>query len=220
MTFEADGAERFSGAVRPDQLRELESLFATQPQDRVGTRLYGVAALAPMLAPNGPIGSIAASHLGNECQPVRAIFFDKTPTTNWSLSWHQDRTVAVKERIDVAGFGPWTVKHRAIHVEPPFELLARLVTLRVHLDGIPASNAPLLIAPGSHKFGRIRINDVQRVVERCGSTACLADRGDIWLYSTPILHSSMAASEPFHRRVLQIDFAAERLPGGLQWMGV
>ena len=30
-----------------------------------------------------------------------------------------------------------------------------MVTLRVHLDPVPATNAPLLIAPGSHKLGRI-----------------------------------------------------------------
>jgi hypothetical protein len=48
----------------------------------------------------------------------------------------------------------------------------------------------------------------------------MADAGDIWLYATPILHASASALEPGHRRVLQIDFAAEELPGGLAWLGV
>ena len=43
---------------------------------------------------------------------------------------------------------------------------------------------------------------------------------DIWLYATPILHASGAALEPTHRRVLQVDFAAGELPGGLKWLGV
>jgi hypothetical protein len=38
--------------------------------------------------------------------------------------------------------------------------------------------------------------------------------------STPILHCSEAAGEPAHRRVLQVDFAAADLPGGLAWLGI
>ena len=44
--------------------------------------------------------------------------------------------------------------------------------------------------------------------------------GDVWLYSTPIVQASEVASCPARRRVLQIDFAARELPGGLEWLGV
>jgi len=54
------------------------------------------------------VGSLAAAFLGNHCRPVRAILFDKTADTNWSPAWHQDRTICVKQRIDVEGFGAWT----------------------------------------------------------------------------------------------------------------
>jgi len=126
----------------------------------------------------------------------------------------------VKARADVDGFGPWTVKGGLVHVAPPFELLAGMATVRVHLDPVPASNAPLLIAPGSHRLGRIPEGEAPEVVRRCGAVACLADRGDAWLYSTPILHASEAAIAPARRRVLQVDFAAPGLPGGLEWLGV
>jgi ectoine hydroxylase-related dioxygenase (phytanoyl-CoA dioxygenase family) len=82
------------------------------------------------------------------------------------------------------------------------------------------SNAPLLIAPGSHKLGRIAENDIRETVQRCGTLACLAEAGDVWLYATPILHASEAATAPIHRRVLQVDFSLGRLPGGLEWLGV
>lgn len=107
-----------------------------------------------------------------------------------------------------------------LHVEPPFELLSDMVTLRVHIDSVPASNAPLLIAPGSHKLGRIAEDDIREIVRRCGTVACLADAGDIWLYATPILHASEAAALPAHRRVLQVDFSVGELPVGLEWLGV
>lgn len=158
--------------------------------------------------------------LGKSCRPVRAILFDKTAATNWALGWHQDRTIAVKERASVDGFETWSVKSGMLHVEPPFALLSAMVTLRVHIDPVPASNAPLLIAPGSHRLGRIREEDVRDVVRRCGTVACLADPGDIWLYATPILHASDAATVPMHRRVLQVDFSVGELPGGLEWSGI
>jgi ectoine hydroxylase-related dioxygenase (phytanoyl-CoA dioxygenase family) len=139
---------------------------------------------------------------------------------NWSLAWHQDRTIVVVERVDVEGFGPWTVKSGLLHVAPPVDVLAGMVTLRVHLDPVPVTNAPLLIAPGSHKLGRIPETEVPDVVSQRGTFVCLADPGDVWLYATLILHASEAAREPTHRRVLQIDFAAADLPGGLKWLGV
>jgi ectoine hydroxylase-related dioxygenase (phytanoyl-CoA dioxygenase family) len=106
------------------------------------------------------------------------------------------------------------------HVEPPLELLARMVTLRVHFDDVDAQNAPLLVAPGSHRIGRVKEADIDQVVRRCGTLACLAAAGDVWLYSTPILHASEAARAPRARRVLQVDYAAEDLPNGLEWLGV
>lgn len=66
--------------------------------------------LRPLLAAESHIGAIAAGAIGANVRPVRAILFDKTETANWSLGWHQDRTVVVAERRDVPGFGPWTVK--------------------------------------------------------------------------------------------------------------
>lgn len=125
-----------------------------------------------------------------------------------------------QKRVAVDGFDHWTIKGGMQHVEPPFGLLAGMLTLRVHLDDVPPENAPLLIAPGSHEFGLIPEADVGRVVRACGTIACLADAGDIWLYRTPILHASEAARAPLHRRVLHLDFAAEELPGNLQWLGL
>jgi ectoine hydroxylase-related dioxygenase (phytanoyl-CoA dioxygenase family) len=128
--------------------------------------------------------------------------------------------IAVAERRDVEGFGPWTTKDGAPHVAPPFEVSSRMLALRLHLDDTPADNAPLLVAPGSHRLGRIAEPDVPGVVQRCGTVACTAAAGDVWLYATPILHASEAAARPLRRRVLQVDYASDPLPGGLRWLGV
>ncbi|MBA4760116.1 phytanoyl-CoA dioxygenase family protein [Sphingosinicella sp.] len=217
--FRVVGAQLFRGAVQPC-LSQLSTVLAGSPADEVGVRLHGNEALETLLAIEGGIGAIAAMALGPLARPVRAILFNKTPTTNWSLAWHQDRTICVRERCEVEGFGPWTVKQGLNHVAPPFDLLTRMVTIRAHLDDVPATNAPLLIAPGSHAVGMVPVSKVEEIVARCGTMACLAAAGDLWLYSTPILHASEAATEPARRRVLQVDYAAFDLPGGLEWKGV
>ena len=217
--FAAEGARLFKGALKPC-MTEVETALSGLPSDEAGLRIHGIEALGPLLGSNACIGAVAATVLGTDAKPVRAILFNKSPETNWSLAWHQDRTICVKEKREVPRFGPWTVKSGMTHVAPPFELLSRMVTLRAHLDDVPASNAPLLIAPGSHRLGRILVEEVDEVVRRCGTRACTASAGDIWLYSTPILHASEAATAPTSRRVLQVDFAAEALPDGLEWLGV
>ena len=219
LTLEEHGAVLFRGAIL-SHLNALEAALALLPAEQAGVRISGFGALETYVAPDGPIGLAARRALGTTGQAVRAILFDKTEKTNWSLAWHQDRTICVRQRADVEGYGPWSRKASLLHVAPPFDLLARMVTLRVHLDDVPLTNAPLLIAPGSHKIGRVPAHRVEETARRCGTMACTALAGDIWAYSTPILHASEAAIKPRRRRVLQIDFSAEQLPEGLAWLGV
>lgn len=218
LTLARDGAEHLPGAARTVQ-RELEAALADLPPDRPGLRLRDIPELRKLLDANGPIGRIAASRIDADARPVRAVLFDKTPGTNWALGWHQDRTIAVARRHPTPGFGPWTVKQGMQHVAPPFSLLAGMLTLRVHLDPVPAGNAPLLIAPGSHRT-LVPEAGIEQAVAKHGIFACLAEAGDVWAYATPILHASDAATRPARRRVLQIDYAGTALPDGLDWLGI
>ncbi len=219
LTFQEHGAE-LRPAAAVDGLSDLRNMLAGLPQEAAGTRIHGIEPLRRFLSSDGLVGAHAASALGRQARAVRAVLFNKTAETNWSLAWHQDRTICVRERVDAPGYGPWTVKAGLHHVAPPFDLLARMVTLRVHLDDVPMTNAPLIVAPRSHRLGRVPVGGIEQAVRECGSHICLAKAGDIWLYSPPILHGSAAATTPAQRRVLQVDFAAEELPEGLQWLGV
>ena len=218
--LERDGAVRCPAVLEAPDVGALIATLSTVSADQAGVRLTGLPGLASFLVAPGPIGSIVAGVLGIDARPVRAVLFDKTPQTNWKLGWHQDRTIVVRERIEVEGFGPWSRKAGLQHVAPPFEILERMITVRIHLDPVRADNAPLLIAPGSHRMGRIPVGQIGQVVTLCGKRACLADRGDVWLYSTPIVHASDAAATPNRRRVLQVDYAAVDLPEGLVWQGL
>lgn len=217
--FAATGAVRFFG-VLVDALARLENAVAGLPSETAGVRLQANEPLREMLEPNGCVGAIPAQFLGGGAKPVRAILFNKTAETNWSLAWHQDRTICVKTKREVEGFGRWTVKQGFAHVAPPVDLLAKMITIRVHLDDVPATNAPLLIAPGSHREGMVPIGKIEETVARLGTAICLADAGDVWVYSTLILHASAASQQAKARRVLQVDYAAFDLPGGLEWQGI
>jgi phytanoyl-CoA dioxygenase PhyH len=220
VTFACDGVQRFASVLNAETLGAIENATSGLPRNKPGVRLSGLSDLDPYLSITGPIGSIARSVLGSPAKPVRAILFNKTPVSNWKLGWHQDRTIAVKGRAPIEGYGPWSTKAGLQHVEPPFDLLARMVTLRVHLDDVGPDNAPLLVAPGSHRLGRVPEARVSEAVEKCGTFVCLAERGDVWLYATPIIHASDVAVSPTRRRVLQIDYSASDLPTGLNWLGI
>src|SRR5690348_17331497 len=61
------------------------------------------------LADNLYLRDVLDKVLGPGAIPVRAILFDKTPDANWNVLWHQDLSIAVKEKRDVLGYGPWSV---------------------------------------------------------------------------------------------------------------
>lgn len=189
-------------------------------RDKAGVRVFTAGALGRHLADDGCIGRLAGEALGPDAQPVRALLFDKSAITNWQLGWHQDRTIHVRGRYDVVGYNVWTVKHGHTHVEPPVELLRSMLTLRVHLDDVPLDNGPLLIAPGTHRLGLVPDRTVDQVANDAGPVACTAQAGDVWLYSTLILHASKRAESPRRRRVLQVDYAACDLPAPLEWAGL
>ena len=220
LTLDRDGAERMPKALSDDELLLFHQLAARHIDIGVGARITGDETLSQILASAGAMDGIARSKLGNRATPVRAILFDKQPGANWALGWHQDRTIAVRHRIETPGFGPWSRKSGIDHVEPPFEIIERMITLRAHLDACGEDNAPLLIVPGSHRLGRVPVGQIKQVVSRGPHFACLANSGDIWVYASAILHASNAAAAPTHRRVLHVDYAAASLPGGLEWYGI
>lgn len=218
LELEADGAELFRAALPQLEVEVLLAALHGHDHGRPGARLTRLDELLHWLGASGAVGRIAANWLGPKAAPVRAILFDKSPATNWALAWHQDRTIAVAERADLPDFTNWNRKDGVDHVEPPFGLIERMITVRIHLDQVTGDNAPLLVSPGSHRLGRIAEPDVPEVVERHRSFECLADPGDIWAYRTAILHASKRSTAPGRRRVLQVDYSNEELPQPLRWL--
>ncbi len=203
--------------LAPDALQALEKALTGLDSGRAGERLGDIGCLSEWTDLTGPVGAIAAHVLGPRARPVRAILFDKNEINNWSLAWHQDRTIAVRRREPIDGFEPWTVKAGVPHVEPPFDFIERMLTLRVHLDPVMSDNGPLLISPGTHSIGKLLEDQIEPAIRRFGVITCTAKAGDVWAYRTAILHASARSSRLSRRRVLQLDYSADDLPPPLRW---
>ena len=215
-----DGAELHQAAISSAELVMLRAFAGAVDYHQSGIRIFDAKPIRQLIEKHGSIGRVAAIHLGRTAHPVRMVLFDKTAAGNWSVGWHQDRTIAVRERRTVPGFGPWTVKAGVPHVEPPFNLIVGMITVRVHLDDCGQDNAPLLVAPSSHQLGRIPVDEIGSAVRKLGQCSCLARAGDIWAYASSIVHASERARIPSTRRILQIDYANSKLPEGLEWFDV
>ncbi len=149
--------------------------------------------------------------------PVRGIYFDKRPEKNWLVAWHQDLTLALKERVEVSGFGPWSVKEGVPHVQPPVGLLEQMISVRLHLDDTDATNGALRVLPGTHRLGRLNAEAIRRCRETCKEVSCEAKAGDVLLMRPLLLHASSHSTSERRRRVLHIEFAGYHLPAPLDW---
>jgi ectoine hydroxylase-related dioxygenase (phytanoyl-CoA dioxygenase family) len=163
------------------------------------------------------IRAIVECVLGDEAFVVRSTLFDKTAGANWKVPWHQDVTIAVRERIETAGYGPWSTKESVTHVQPPTDVLNRMVTVRIHLDPCPRENGVLRVMPRTHHLGRINQNRATDHVMEDETVYCEAAEGEALVMRPLLLHASAPSQLPLHRRVLHFDFAVGGLAGGLEW---
>jgi len=155
--------------------------------------------------------------IANDHHLVRSILFNKTAAQNWPVAWHQDLSICVTEKIPLDDYGPWSEKDGQIHVQPPVELLSKMITLRVHLDETPASNGALRVIPGSHLLGKIPSDQIIQHTDTPHYT-CEAAPGDILLMSPLILHASSRSLSPENRRILHFEFARKNaLHPRLNW---
>lgn len=158
------------------------------------------------------ISAIVSRALGEGARPIRAIFFDKTPDANWNLGFHQDRALALAERLDVDGFGGWSEKDGVPHAIAPAFVLESVLAVRVSLDDCGPENGPLRVIPRTHLAGVLPKGDRPAGDE----IACTVKAGGVVLMKPLLLHASSAATAPGHRRVLHIEFLAGDLPCGLR----
>lgn len=188
-----------------------------------GRGLYAVRNLLSLspavrrLAAEPVVRRLVEPFLGPRARVVRAILFDKTAGANWKVAWHQDLSIAVRQRHEVPGYWPWSVKAGVPHVQPPADLLARMLTVRLHLDDCGPDNGPLRVLPGSHRHGVLSPTDVRDWPSRAEPIDCVVTAGGALLMRPLLLHASSAATAPGHRRVVHLEWSADPLPDPLDW---
>jgi Phytanoyl-CoA dioxygenase (PhyH) len=203
--------------LSPAQLAELERLAAGAQPGEGGQRNLLDLPEIQALANSGPLCRLVESLVGPKPFAVRAILFDKTPEANWKVAWHQDLTIAVLERMEVEGFGPWSTKAGVIHVQPPAEYLDEMLAVRLHLDECGPNNGPLRVLPGSHRAGKIPEDQIPALRRQQPEEVCCVPKGGAIFMRPLLLHASSPAAVPAHRRVIHIEYASRSLPNGLRW---
>ncbi|MBC8142438.1 MAG: phytanoyl-CoA dioxygenase family protein [Armatimonadetes bacterium] len=157
-------------------------------------------------------------------RPVRGILFDKTdqPGANWKVPFHQDLSIAVRERpaLPVTGYEIWSSKDGVPHVQPPVSVMERLITVRLHLDPCDAETGALRVLPGSHRLGRLAPDAVAQARREIGEAVPAVEAGGAFVFRPLLLHaSSPMIRARARRRVLHIEYAPTdlTLPNGVNW---
>ena len=169
------------------------------------------------LANSEKLHSQAKKYLSGDVNLVRAILFNKTRESNWLVTWHQDRTIAVSERFEKNKWGPWSIKDGVQSVQPPVEVLNQMVTFRIHLDDASQENGCLKIIPKSHEQGVLDHEAIQEYIQSRCPVICEASAGSALVMRPHLLHSSSKASDPSQRRVLHLEYSSFKLPPGVAW---
>ncbi|MGH1349663.1 MAG: phytanoyl-CoA dioxygenase family protein [Methyloligellaceae bacterium] len=217
-SFKTNGISWARNALSSSTLSILKADFESLSLTGAGARQSGLPdTMLENIYQLDEAHNFAKKLIGDKAKLVRIIAFDKTPQTNWAVPWHQDRTIAVKEKHEISPFGPWSQKGTLHHVEPPISLMNHMVTLRLHIDPCHITNGPLKTLPGSHRLGRIPQSEVLNLSKTMKSETCIAEAGDILAMHALTIHKSPKAEIPNHRRVLHMEYCSQKLPELLEW---
>jgi ectoine hydroxylase-related dioxygenase (phytanoyl-CoA dioxygenase family) len=152
---------------------------------------------------------------GEDYFVTKSIYFDKPEQSNWFVSYHQDLTISVGKRVEIEGFGHWTVKQNQFTLQPPLNVLERNCTVRIHLDDTDENNGALKVVPKSHLKGIYRPETIDWSIET--ETICKVNKGGVMVMQPLLLHSSGRTTGNNKRRVIHIEFSNQQLPDGLNW---
>ncbi|MEM9478212.1 MAG: phytanoyl-CoA dioxygenase family protein [Verrucomicrobiota bacterium] len=212
--FETEGFEIHPGILTESRVRSLRREVDQLAHEIGQTCVRGIATKSEKIAELSQLPEMT-NLLPSGHSLVRSILFDKTPSQNWPVGWHQDQTVAVSGMVTTEGYTAWTKKDGFFQVRPPLELLESMTTLRIHLDEAGADNGPLRVVPGSH-LGGIKNKSGDNSLN--SHFECHCHSGDVLRMRPLLVHSSKRATIPHHRRIIHLEFAnRDALSQNLEW---
>jgi len=210
-----DVIEKDGFAILPRVLgiEEIERLLdgisgAAPRRSRAGVRhALGLSPIAE-LARHPNVIEHARAVLGPAAFPYRATLFDKSPTSNWLVVWHQDTALPLRERRETTGWGPWSVKEGVAYAHAPTAALKVILALRIHLDHSTTLNGPLRVLRGTHRLGVLDDDRVHELATKMPQVECLVPAGGILAMRPLLIHSSSKSQVEAERRVVHIEYAS------------
>lgn len=202
-------------------LATIENADKTKDTFRKSSDLFAIRQFlkeipaAKELIYNSKLKQVVNEIFGADFFTVKSIYFDKPETSNWYVAYHQDLTISVDKKMEIEGFGPWTVKQNQFAVQPPLEILENVFTIRIHLDDTDEHNGALKVIPGSHTKNIYRPETIDWSVEK--EVSCVVPKGGIMIMKPLLLHSSGRTTNNKKRRVIHIEFTNQELPVELKW---
>jgi len=189
--------------------RLLEDIDRLSPQrSRAGVR--HAFSLPPVagISHDPRLLELACEVLGENAFPFHATIFEKSPTANWLVVWHQDTALPLRERVEQLGWGPWSVKEGVNYAHAPAAALSQVLALRIHLDDSTSDNGPLKVVPCTHTLGVLTDDRIHELAMRNAPVACVAGKGGVVAIRPLAIHASSKSQTEMPRRVLHIEYAA------------
>jgi ectoine hydroxylase-related dioxygenase (phytanoyl-CoA dioxygenase family) len=187
-------------------LNEIDGLAPRR--SRAGVRHALRYAPVAELARRAEMIELAREVLGPAAFPFRATLFDKSPKSNWLVVWHRDTALPLRERFEVSGWGPWSVKEGIQYAHAPTGALSQVVALRVSFDDSTIENGPLRVLPRTHMLGVLSDDSVHELATRSAPIDCIVPKGGVVIMRPLLIHASSKSHSETPRRVLHIEYAA------------
>jgi hypothetical protein len=140
--------------------------------------------------------------------PFRATLFDKSPTSNWLVVWHQDTALPMRQRIERDDGGPWSTKAGVLYAHAPAWALEQIIALRVSLDDSWLTNGPLRVLPCTHRGGVYSDEQIEQLAQSTAPIDCVTPSGGVIAMRPLTVHASSKPTDCQPRRVLHIEYAA------------
>lgn len=201
--FSAKGWVKLSYCLTAADLSELESF---KPFEGRGRRLTDMEDVRSCL-PNEMVAEL--SKFGFDSTPLRAVGFHKSKLSNWSLPWHQDRVVAMRERIDDPALTNWSRKNGVWHCEASENTLRQISFLYIAFDHIHENSGGIELAEGTHLQGKIRSQNIELALDKTNTVSPIMFPGECLLVSALTLHRSGLNNSINSRRSLRIDVSRD-----------
>jgi ectoine hydroxylase-related dioxygenase (phytanoyl-CoA dioxygenase family) len=116
--------------------------------------------------------------------------------------------VPLSGRIDLHGWGPWSLKEGIDYAHAPATVLSQVLALRVNCDDSIAENGPLRVLPRTHTLGVLTDDRIHELAARISPVTCIAPKGGVVAMRPLLIHASSKSHADIPRRVLHIEYAA------------